>query len=82
MQKYSHPAVKHLDKMCESEELAVCHWKMIQNFEVSTVFVSEEVCLLWVRARVFFFIVLDVYFYTAVNKRVSQRCCLFVLEPH
>jgi hypothetical protein len=53
LQEFS-DAKKYFEKSYENNELAVCHWKMIEAFEVPTVFVSEEICLLWVSAMFFF----------------------------
>jgi hypothetical protein len=45
---------KCLDEMCgRDNELAVCRWKMIHDFEHPSVFVFEEMCLLWVSALLF-----------------------------
>ena len=42
-------ARKCFDEICKSDdELAESYWKMINDFEHPTVFVSEEICLLWV----------------------------------
>ncbi|CAB3997411.1 PREDICTED: uncharacterized protein LOC107342904 [Paramuricea clavata] len=42
---------KCLDEMCSrDDELAVCRWKMIHDFEHPSVFVFEEMCLLWKHA--------------------------------
>jgi hypothetical protein len=54
LQEFS-DAKKYFEKSYENNELALCHWKMIEAFEVPTVFVSEEICLLWVSAMLFLF---------------------------
>lgn len=47
---------KCLDDMSRSDtDLAVLHWKMIEDFGHPTAFVFEEICLLWVGSLLYVF---------------------------